>query len=294
VPKQLAFVLSGGGARGALQIGAVRALLEAGYQPDILVGASVGAVNVAFLTLHGLTLKTVDKLQRVWIKTPAANLFPSNYLWISARALINRPVKSYSQRMREFFMSRIGPQCALQGFPSATPRPGGLDLVSSQLVISGLDPEQSVLEGVLASIAFPPWLLPQQNNGRFMIDGGALSCLPIEPAMALGATEVIALDLIDLRGVPLEGGNFRQFAFRLMYTVQQRQAELELALAVNATFQFIAFLFCHPSRSRCGISRTAGDRSRLRHRARRSPAGRTSARAPSGFGFTKDGHSWRC
>jgi NTE family protein len=234
VPKQLAFVLSGGGARGALQIGAVRALLEAGYQPDILVGASVGAVNAAFLTLRGLTLETVDELQQVWLKTPAASLFPSNYLWISARALINRPVKSYSQRMREFFVSQgLGPNVRFKDFHPVRLGLVASDLVSSQLVIYGLNPEQSVLDGVLASIALPPWLLPQQNNGQFLIDGGALSCLPIEPAMALGATEVIALDLIDLRGVPLEGANFRQFVFRLMYTVQQRQAELELALAAE-------------------------------------------------------------
>ena len=43
VNKQLAFVLSGGGARGALQVGALRALAEAGVQPDLLVGTSAGA-----------------------------------------------------------------------------------------------------------------------------------------------------------------------------------------------------------------------------------------------------------
>jgi NTE family protein len=35
--RNLAFVLGGGGARGALQVGAIKALLEAGYQPDLLV-----------------------------------------------------------------------------------------------------------------------------------------------------------------------------------------------------------------------------------------------------------------
>ncbi|MDQ7028746.1 MAG: patatin-like phospholipase family protein [Ardenticatenia bacterium] len=45
----LAFVLSGGGNRGALQVGALQVLLEAGIQPDVLVGTSVGAVNALFL-----------------------------------------------------------------------------------------------------------------------------------------------------------------------------------------------------------------------------------------------------
>src|SRR5262249_26347136 len=44
-----AFVLSGGGARGALQVGALRALLEAGIRPDVIVGTSIGAWNGALL-----------------------------------------------------------------------------------------------------------------------------------------------------------------------------------------------------------------------------------------------------
>jgi len=51
----LAFVLGGGGARGALQAGALRALWEAGLRPDLWVGTSAGAVNAAFLAVKGFT-----------------------------------------------------------------------------------------------------------------------------------------------------------------------------------------------------------------------------------------------
>ena len=44
-----AFVLSGGANLGALQVGMLRALHEAGVRPDLLVGASVGAINAAWL-----------------------------------------------------------------------------------------------------------------------------------------------------------------------------------------------------------------------------------------------------
>ncbi|MGH2514644.1 MAG: patatin-like phospholipase family protein, partial [Ktedonobacterales bacterium] len=40
-----AFVLSGGGARGALQVGILRALLEQGERPDVVIGTSIGAWN---------------------------------------------------------------------------------------------------------------------------------------------------------------------------------------------------------------------------------------------------------
>lgn len=44
-----AFVLTGGGSLGAVQVGMLAALLENGIRPDLLVGTSVGAVNAAYL-----------------------------------------------------------------------------------------------------------------------------------------------------------------------------------------------------------------------------------------------------
>jgi NTE family protein len=53
VPESIGLVLAGGGARGAYEIGALRALLpwleEQGRRPDVIVGTSVGALNAAYL-----------------------------------------------------------------------------------------------------------------------------------------------------------------------------------------------------------------------------------------------------
>ena len=64
--KPLAFVLSGGAARGALQVGALRALLEANIRPDMLVGTSVGAISAAYLAVHGVKLASVESLAQAW------------------------------------------------------------------------------------------------------------------------------------------------------------------------------------------------------------------------------------
>jgi predicted acylesterase/phospholipase RssA len=48
-PPQTAFVLSGGAGLGAVQAGMMRALFERGIAPDLIVGASVGALNGAFI-----------------------------------------------------------------------------------------------------------------------------------------------------------------------------------------------------------------------------------------------------
>src|SRR5258708_10427926 len=44
-----AFVLSGGGSLGAVQVGMLQALTEAGIRPDLLIGTSVGAGNAAWI-----------------------------------------------------------------------------------------------------------------------------------------------------------------------------------------------------------------------------------------------------
>jgi len=58
-----------------------------------------------------------------------------------------------------------------------------------------------------------------------------VSNLPIEPALAAGATEIIALDLIDPRDVQGQPQGMGPLLDHLIYTVEQRQQSLELALA---------------------------------------------------------------
>jgi NTE family protein len=60
--RPLALVLGGGGARGALQVGGLRALLEANIQPDLLVGTSIGAVNAATLAIRGAAASSIASL----------------------------------------------------------------------------------------------------------------------------------------------------------------------------------------------------------------------------------------
>lgn len=59
-----AFVLSGGGARGDFQLGAITALHEMGHIPDIICATSVGALNALMLTQGP---GGVDDLRRIWM-----------------------------------------------------------------------------------------------------------------------------------------------------------------------------------------------------------------------------------
>ena len=232
MPRKLAIVLGGGGARGALQVGALRALFESGYTPNLLVGTSIGAVNAAFLAIHGLNLDGVAALADAWQDAASADLLPAGYLWLAMRSLFNHPVHDPYHRMRDFFLShgltedlRFGD---IQGLRLAVV---ASDLSSGCPLIYGEDPQKTVLEGLLASTALPPWVRPLNSSGHVLLDGGVVSTLPVEPAMRLGAGEIIALDLIDPRGAAGGDNHLGLLANRLIFSVEQRTADLECALA---------------------------------------------------------------
>lgn len=71
-----AFVLGGGGVLGASEVGMLRALLEAGLLPDLVVGTSVGAVNGAVLAAEP-TSSCIDTLTGMWLELSGNGVFSS-------------------------------------------------------------------------------------------------------------------------------------------------------------------------------------------------------------------------
>ncbi len=230
--KCLAFVLGGGGARGAMQIGALRALFEAGYRPDLLLGTSIGAANATALALWGANLEGVGMLERVYQEITEANLMDPHLGRLVLSALSGRQNMRATQRVRELCIAK-GITSDLRFGQIQNLRLGlvSADLNAGQRVIYGVDPGQSVLEGLMASIALSPWFAPVENNGRYIVDGGFVSNLPIEPAITMGATEIIALDLFDPASLPGSVRGANEYVEKLISTVTQRQRSLETELA---------------------------------------------------------------
>ncbi len=65
IEQPTAFVLGGGGILGAAEVGMLRALLERGIVPDLIVGSSVGALNGAFIAADPSTA-SVERMVDVW------------------------------------------------------------------------------------------------------------------------------------------------------------------------------------------------------------------------------------
>jgi NTE family protein len=152
---------------------------------------------------------------------------------LAFHALSGRPNRHASQRIADLAISMgITSDIRFDQMPHARLAMIGTDLESGRTVIYGQDHSQSVLEGLLASTAIPPWFAPLEKDGEFIIDGGILSNLPIEPALTLGATEIIALDLMnDPASLPKNKLEATQRLEKIVFAILQRQACVETELA---------------------------------------------------------------
>lgn len=229
---RIAYALGGGGSRGALQVGAIKALLEIGIVPELLVGTSIGAVNAAYLALHGVEQQGLANLEAAWHDAAQANLLPSNYLWLTVRTLFNRPAVDSVHRLRDFFIKHgITPELRFGDLQEIPLIIVAADLNGGRPVLYGENPDDSVLEGLVASTALPPWVQPLQMQEKLLMDGGVVSNLPIETALKMGSREIIAMNLMDFRDVLTQEYGFGPFLGKLFNIVEQRQLELEMALA---------------------------------------------------------------
>lgn len=71
-----AFVLTGGGSLGAIQVGMLQALAEHGIEPDVLIGTSVGALNASWVATHGTAAADLQALADLWCGLTRREVFP--------------------------------------------------------------------------------------------------------------------------------------------------------------------------------------------------------------------------
>ena len=187
LPRPLAFVLSGGAALGALQVGMLDAALEHGLRPDLVVGASVGALNGAVLC-EGPG-EAVDRLAGVWRNLRRQAVFP----WtVSAnlRALAGRGTHLFSSsRLDGLIRASLGADefCEL---------PVPLTVVATDALTGHpvLLTHGPLSPALLASAAIPGLFPPVVRDGRLLVDGGLAQNVPLQPALGAGAASILVLD----------------------------------------------------------------------------------------------------
>lgn len=185
--EKTAFVFAGGGSLGAIEVGMLRELVGWGLTPDMVIGASAGAINGAYFACHPHMEGTV-KLESLWRSITRAEVLP--WSWRSMFGMIagkrGHLVESLGLKRllnRHFGESRVE-DAAVPLHVVATDMNTGAEVVLS----SG-----NIVSAVLASAAIPGVFPPVEMDGRKLIDGGVANNTPVSTAVRLGATRIIVL-----------------------------------------------------------------------------------------------------
>ncbi|MFQ6004738.1 MAG: patatin-like phospholipase family protein [Woeseia sp.] len=227
-------VLPGGGARGAFQVGVLKAIAEllpsrACNPFPVISGTSAGAVNSVVLASNARHFRlAVKELETVWghfrsnqvFRTDSWTMFKSSLHWMAAiilgglilgmpRSLLdNKPLRSLLSRNVRF--PRIQP--AIDG--------GYLDAVAVTAASYGTARSKTFfqaapgkyewartrrlgvrddlhLDHLMASIAVPMIFPPVSIDGEYFGDGAMRQATPLSPAIHLGADRILVIGVRD-------------------------------------------------------------------------------------------------
>lgn len=184
-----AFVLTGGGSLGAVQVGMLQALAAHGVEPDFLVGTSAGALNAAWVASHGFSLESLAGLDRVWCGLRRQDVFPLDLRTV-ARGLRGRSAGIVSPRGLRGVIAQNS--AALRRLEDARIP---LHVVTTNL-LTGQNVTLSqgpLVEAVLASAAIPGVFPPVVVDGLPLVDGGVADETGLARARQLGATTIYLL-----------------------------------------------------------------------------------------------------
>lgn len=182
-----AFVFAGGGSLGASQVGMLEALFEAGLRPDLVSGASVGAINAAFLATEP-SLSTVRRMRSLWSGIDRGRIFPIRP-GTGLRALLGRSNGFFDSSRLERLLQDLFADRRLDGgqIPCHVVTADALN--GDRVVVS----DGPVAQAVLASVAIPGIFPPVSVAGRLLVDGGVASNTPLRSAVERGAERVVIL-----------------------------------------------------------------------------------------------------
>ncbi len=191
-----AFVLGGAGNMGAIQLGMLRALLERGVTPDLVVGCSAGALNGGAIA-SAPTLETLKRLEVLWEGLTRSDVWPTGTAAGMMRLFRRGTALNGNEGLRRV-VERFLPGATFSDLavPFACVATS-LDTGRERWFDSG-----SLTDAVLASSALPVLLPPVEIDGELFVDGATVNVVPLAKALEMGATRLFILQLKDLDAMP--------------------------------------------------------------------------------------------
>lgn len=174
---RLGIAFGGGGVRGFMHLGVLKALDEAGIQPDLVTGSSVGSVAAA-LYGSGLSIAEIEKIVREVDEFDLADPVIDLAGGLKGKAIANWVNEILDDKRLEQMRVPVGITVS------------DLSAHRSFLVVSG-----NTGEIVQTSSTIPGVFVPVENEGHILVDGALLAVVPVRYARAMGADVVIGVDI---------------------------------------------------------------------------------------------------
>jgi NTE family protein len=176
-----ALALGGGGTFGAYQAGVWKAL-HGVYEPDLVVGASIGALNGWLIASRCLPEALIEE----WLSPRTAAILRPRFPRTLSGGCIGR--EAFEALVRDFTL-RFTPAIPFAAVVSEMPT------LRRRAVLA----PEATWRHLCASCSVP-LLMPQYRlEGRWCIDGGLVSSVPVRAAAALGATKILAVRILPRR-----------------------------------------------------------------------------------------------
>lgn len=202
-----AIVLSGGGAKGAYQIGVWKAIRELGIDYDIVTGTSIGALNGIFMVQNNYykaykmwyfmdyDMVLDDKVDTTYETLAGRSKIIMKYTKGAMKGGLNVSALEKNVKIafnpKLFFSSKIDYGLITVKFPSLKP---------IMITKDKLTKENAVNYFLASAACFPAFKMKNIKDQKY-IDGGFYDNLPINLAIKMGADEVIAVDLKSVGNV---------------------------------------------------------------------------------------------
>lgn len=201
----IGFALEGGGAKGAFQVGAIKALYEMGIYPDVVVGSSIGAINGAFIASGEL-----HTLEKMWLNSKLEDMMAEDAQ--SIQKVLQFDLKKNYFDIRSFVLETLK-----KGGLDVTPYKNQLrDLLDEEKIrTSKIDfglvtvsltdfkpievfasevPEGKLHDYIIASANFPAFKVDKIED-KTLLDGGFFNNLPVNLLLEKGCDRIFAIRL---------------------------------------------------------------------------------------------------
>ena len=208
----LGIAFGGGGVRGFMHLGVLKALQEEGIKPDVVSGTSAGSIAAVLYASNMSVAEMEIAIGKVGMSDIADFVF-------SSKGLVN------GKRLAEWINAQIDyDDLANMPIPVAVTATN-MTTQKTVMIRSG-NPGHAVQ----TSSTIPGAFIAVENQGDILVDGGVFSVVPVYTARELGARIVIAVDIYchNQSKPAMSASNVTLAAFR-MQSCRLSQLELNSA-----------------------------------------------------------------